>query len=227
LIREADNLACQSWNEKMWSDGGPIDPSPTIDQAINGGFPWLEIECSRCKTKRDVDLCALRRPPTTCVMTSPADSARGARRLASARPRRCTNSSRAGDTWRNDADLTRRRYHERPDCWHVYYGDVHAGTIAIRVGNPTDSDPWEWSCGFYPGCRPGEHTNGTEPTFEEARTDFERAWAVLLANRTEADFQAMGGTGTLGNTRCGMPTCACQRSRPMDERCVFVALELT
>jgi hypothetical protein len=24
LIREADNLACQSWNEKMWSDGGPI-----------------------------------------------------------------------------------------------------------------------------------------------------------------------------------------------------------
>jgi hypothetical protein len=67
LIREADNLACQSWNEKMWSDGGPVDPSPTIEQAINGGFPWLEIECSRCKTKRDVDLCALRRPPTTCV----------------------------------------------------------------------------------------------------------------------------------------------------------------
>src|ERR1700716_1748692 len=67
LIREADNLACQSWNEKMWSDGGPIDPSPTIEQAINGGFPWLEIECSRCRAKRDVDLCALRRPPTTCV----------------------------------------------------------------------------------------------------------------------------------------------------------------
>jgi hypothetical protein len=35
LLREADNLACQSWNEKMWSDGGPIDPSPTIEQAIN------------------------------------------------------------------------------------------------------------------------------------------------------------------------------------------------
>ena len=38
LIREADNLACQSWNERMWSDGGPIDPSPAIDQAINGGY---------------------------------------------------------------------------------------------------------------------------------------------------------------------------------------------
>ena len=67
LIREADNLACQSWNEKMWSDGGPIDPSPTIDQAVNGGYPWLQIECSRCKTPRDVDLAALRRPATTFV----------------------------------------------------------------------------------------------------------------------------------------------------------------
>src|SRR5258708_25969406 len=36
LIREADNLACQSWHERMWSDGGPIDQRPSIDQAING-----------------------------------------------------------------------------------------------------------------------------------------------------------------------------------------------
>jgi hypothetical protein len=67
LIREADNLACQSWNERIWSDGGPSDPSPTVDQAINGGFPWLEIKCSRCLMPRDVDLCALRHVPTTCV----------------------------------------------------------------------------------------------------------------------------------------------------------------
>ena len=52
----ADNLACQSWNERMWSDGGPIDPSPTIDQAINGGYPWREIECSRCKTRETLTL---------------------------------------------------------------------------------------------------------------------------------------------------------------------------
>jgi hypothetical protein len=43
----------------MWTNGGPIDPSPTIEQAINGGFPWLEIECSRCRTPRDIDLCRL------------------------------------------------------------------------------------------------------------------------------------------------------------------------
>jgi len=67
LIRQADKLLCQSWNERMWSDGEPVDPSPTVDQAINGGYPWLEIECSRCKTRRDVDMAALRHPPTTFV----------------------------------------------------------------------------------------------------------------------------------------------------------------
>ena len=63
----ADRLLCESWNERMWSDGEPIDPSPTIDQAINGGFPWLEIQCSRCKTPSDVDLAAMKHPPTTFV----------------------------------------------------------------------------------------------------------------------------------------------------------------
>lgn len=45
----------------MWSDGGPVDPSTTVDEAINGGFSWLEIECSRCKARRDVALASLRR----------------------------------------------------------------------------------------------------------------------------------------------------------------------
>ncbi|MGT2503248.1 hypothetical protein ACVOMS_25570 [Bradyrhizobium guangxiense] len=67
LIRTADRLLCESWNERMWANGEPIDPSPTIDQAISGGHPWIEIECSRCKTKRDVDMAALRHPPTTFV----------------------------------------------------------------------------------------------------------------------------------------------------------------
>ncbi|MBR1150475.1 hypothetical protein [Bradyrhizobium sp. JYMT SZCCT0428] len=67
LIQQADRLLCESWNERMWSDGEPIDPSPTIDQAINGGFPWLEIRCSRCSAANDVDLASLRNPPTTVV----------------------------------------------------------------------------------------------------------------------------------------------------------------
>ena len=86
--------------------------------------------------------------------------------------------------------LTRRRYPERPDCWHIYYGDVRVGTIARRVGNPFDTDPWEWTCGFYPGSHPRECTSDTSETFEQARTDFEAAWAVFLSKRTPADFQA-------------------------------------
>jgi hypothetical protein len=67
MIREADDLLCQSWNERMWANGGPIDPSPLIDQAVNGGYPLLQIECSRCRTPRTVDLAELKRPATTFV----------------------------------------------------------------------------------------------------------------------------------------------------------------
>jgi hypothetical protein len=87
--------------------------------------------------------------------------------------------------------LTRRRYPECPDCWHVYYGDVHVGTIAKRAGIPNHEVAWGWSCGFYPGCHPGEHRYGTAATFDEARAGFERDWKVFLSNRTEADFQEL------------------------------------
>jgi hypothetical protein len=78
-------------------------------------------------------------------------------------------------------ELTRRRSTDaREECWHVYYGDVLAGTIAIGSGNPHDEDPWEWHCGFYPGSHPGEHQDGTAASFDEARSDFEAAWKVFL-----------------------------------------------
>lgn len=51
MIREADDLLCQSWNERMWADGEPVDPSPTGDQAINGGYLWLEIASRGCRHK--------------------------------------------------------------------------------------------------------------------------------------------------------------------------------
>jgi hypothetical protein len=68
------------------------------------------------------------------------------------------------------AALTRRRSEDhREECWHVYYGDVHVGTIAIRVGVPHHEDPWGWICGFYPGSEPGEYTDGTAVTFDQRR----------------------------------------------------------
>jgi hypothetical protein len=66
-------------------------------------------------------------------------------------------------------ELTRRRYPERPDCWHVYYGDVQVGTIARRAGRAS-----------------GRYVSD----FRQARSDFEAAWAALLPKRTEADFLA-------------------------------------
>jgi hypothetical protein len=49
---------------------------------------------------------------------------------------------------------------------------------------------WQWRCGFYPGSKPGECTCGTATDFDEARAEFETAWRVFLAKRTEADFKA-------------------------------------
>jgi hypothetical protein len=37
-------------------------------------------------------------------------------------------------------ELTRRRSEHHRQCWHIYYGDVHVGTIAERVGNPHDTE---------------------------------------------------------------------------------------
>jgi hypothetical protein len=32
-------------------------------------------------------------------------------------------------------ELTRRRSTDAPEeCWHIYFGDVHVGTIEIRTG---------------------------------------------------------------------------------------------
>jgi hypothetical protein len=84
--------------------------------------------------------------------------------------------------------LTRRRSPERPDCWHVYYGDVHVGTIARRVGVPVDVDKWSWDCGFSPGTKPHQDCGDTAATFDQARADFEVAWHRLLPTLTEADF---------------------------------------
>jgi hypothetical protein len=88
-------------------------------------------------------------------------------------------------------ELTRRRSPDAPEeCWHVFYGDVRVGTIAIRTGMPPGEDPWGWACGFYPGSHPGEYTAGAAATFDQARVEFEDACRVFLSKRTDADFQA-------------------------------------
>jgi hypothetical protein len=86
--------------------------------------------------------------------------------------------------------LTRKRVNNRPVTWHIRYAGVRVGVICERSGAPPTSDPWEWSCGFYPGSNPGGERRGTAASFEEARAAFEAAWRDYLPKRTEADFQA-------------------------------------
>jgi hypothetical protein len=85
-------------------------------------------------------------------------------------------------------NLTRSHYPEHQDCWHVYYDDVHIGTIAVQPGVPVDEDQWGWICGFYPGTQPRQDSDGTAATFDQARADFEAARQALLPTLTEADF---------------------------------------
>ena len=88
-------------------------------------------------------------------------------------------------------ELTRRPNLEASEeCWHVFYGDVRVGTIALRTSIPHHEDPWGWACGFYPGSHPMECADGTAATFDQARADFEAAWRAFLSKRTAADFQA-------------------------------------
>jgi hypothetical protein len=110
--------------------------------------------------------------------------------------------------------LTRRRYPERPDCWHIYYGDVRVGTIARRVGNPFDTDPWEWTCGFYPGSHPGECTSDTSETFDQARTEFEAAWQCSYRSEPRPIFRngVISGIGRLRNIAASIEASACHRT---------------
>jgi hypothetical protein len=43
-LREAAAETCQAWNYRMIGFGGPAQPSPTIAEAIKGGFYYLEVK---------------------------------------------------------------------------------------------------------------------------------------------------------------------------------------
>ena len=54
-----------AWSVRMEGYGGPAQPAPTIQQCLNGGLGWLEVECNRCKTRASLPLSAIRRPRDT------------------------------------------------------------------------------------------------------------------------------------------------------------------
>jgi hypothetical protein len=95
-------------------------------------------------------------------------------------------------------ELTRRGSPDAPDeCWHVFYGDVRVGTIALRTGMPPGEDPWGWACGFYPGSHPRECTDGAAATFAKARADFAAAWRVFLSKPHRGRFSGLARSAGL------------------------------
>lgn len=58
-------LACVAWNYRMLGYKGPAQPSPTLGDALNAGFLYLEVRCLGCDTHQTVALDIIRRPRTT------------------------------------------------------------------------------------------------------------------------------------------------------------------
>ena len=56
--READNLACEAWTKRVLAFKGPAQPSPTLGDALNAGYLYLEVRClgARPDSHRDGQL---------------------------------------------------------------------------------------------------------------------------------------------------------------------------
>jgi hypothetical protein len=65
--KEADRLACEAWNKRMLGFQGPAQPSPTVGDALNAGYGYLEVRCLGCDTHQTVALDIVRRAKTTPV----------------------------------------------------------------------------------------------------------------------------------------------------------------
>lgn len=50
--RETLAAACELWSAKMEGYGGPVQPSPTIGQAVIAGYSFLELKCRRLPASR-------------------------------------------------------------------------------------------------------------------------------------------------------------------------------
>jgi hypothetical protein len=65
--KEADRLACEAWNYRMLGFKGPAQPSPTLGDAVNAGYLYLEVRRLGCDTHQTVALDVVRRPKATPI----------------------------------------------------------------------------------------------------------------------------------------------------------------
>jgi hypothetical protein len=65
--KEADRLACIAWNQRMLGFKGPAQPSPSLGDALNARYLYLEVRCLGCDTHQTVALNIVRRPKATPI----------------------------------------------------------------------------------------------------------------------------------------------------------------
>jgi hypothetical protein len=65
--KDADRLAVEAWNKRMLGFKGPAQPSPTLGDAINAGYGYLEVRCLGCDTHQTVALDIVRRCKSTPI----------------------------------------------------------------------------------------------------------------------------------------------------------------
>jgi hypothetical protein len=64
--KDADRLAVEAWNKRMLGFQGPAQPSPTLGDALNAGYGYLEVRYLGCDTHHQtVALNSVRRPKAT------------------------------------------------------------------------------------------------------------------------------------------------------------------
>jgi hypothetical protein len=85
--------------------------------------------------------------------------------------------------------------------------DHHVGR---RGGVPKTSPQWSWSCGFYPGCLPGQHRSGVAANFDAAHQGFEADWTWLLPQLTETAFEECRRSRAFHAWKDRMWECGCR-----------------
>src|SRR5262249_42936662 len=63
--KDADRPAVEASNKRMLGFKGPAQPSPTLGDALNAGYGYLEVRCLECDTHQTVALDIVRRPKAT------------------------------------------------------------------------------------------------------------------------------------------------------------------
>ena len=54
--KQADTLVCEAWIKRMLAFKGPAQPSPTLADALNAGYTYLEVRGLGCDTHQTVAL---------------------------------------------------------------------------------------------------------------------------------------------------------------------------